>query len=112
VSISPIFYKQLFVKKFFSAAFYVLTIWVCNFFWQKDFGAKAAHKKLATLTPGVNFTNILRAAFAPKAFCHKITNPNCKLIKAMTFNFTNILRAAFSYQSSLHSFLCAYNLGL
>ncbi len=30
----------------------------------------------------VNFTNVLRAAFAPKAFCHKITNPNCKLIKA------------------------------
>jgi hypothetical protein len=32
--------------------------------------------------PGVNVTNVLRAAFAPKAFCHKITNPNCKLIKA------------------------------
>ncbi len=31
--------------------------------------------------PCVNFTNVLRAAFAPKAFCHKITNPNCKLIK-------------------------------
>jgi len=30
----------------------------------------------------VNFTNILRAAFAPKAFCQKITNPNCKHIKA------------------------------
>jgi hypothetical protein len=34
------------------------------------------------LITGVNFTNILWAAFAPKAFCHKITNPNCKLIKA------------------------------
>jgi hypothetical protein len=31
---------------------------------------------------GVNFTNVLRAAFAPKAFCHKITNPNCEHIKA------------------------------
>jgi hypothetical protein len=31
--------------------FYVLTIWVCNF-WQKDFGAKAAHKMLVKLTPG------------------------------------------------------------
>jgi hypothetical protein len=35
------------------------------------------------LPPGVNFTNVLRASFAPKAFCHKITNPNCKLIKAV-----------------------------
>jgi len=32
--------------------FYVLTIWVCNF-WQKDFGAKAAHKMLVKLTPGL-----------------------------------------------------------
>ncbi len=32
--------------------------------------------------PGVNFTNILRAAFAPKSFCQKITNPNFKHIKA------------------------------
>jgi hypothetical protein len=32
--------------------------------------------------PGVNFTNILRAAFAPKSICQKITNPNCKHIKA------------------------------
>ncbi len=29
----------------------MLTIWVCNF-WQKDFGAKAAHKMLVKLTPG------------------------------------------------------------
>jgi hypothetical protein len=33
-------------------------------------------------TPGVNFTNILWAAFAPKSFRQKITNPNCKHIKA------------------------------
>ncbi len=32
--------------------------------------------------PGVNFTKILWAAFAPKFFCQKITNPNCKNIKA------------------------------
>jgi hypothetical protein len=32
--------------------------------------------------PGVNFTNDLRAAFVPKSFRHKITNPNCKHIKA------------------------------
>ncbi len=32
--------------------------------------------------PGVNFTNILWAAFAPKSFHQKIRNPNCKHIKA------------------------------
>ncbi len=32
--------------------------------------------------PGVNFTNILRAAFAPKSFRPKIRNTNCKHIKA------------------------------
>ncbi len=32
--------------------------------------------------PSVNFTNILWAAFAPESFCQKITNPNCKHIKA------------------------------
>jgi len=35
-----------------------------------------------TSKAGVNFTNILLAAFAPKAFCQKITNPNCKHTKA------------------------------
>jgi hypothetical protein len=38
-------------------------------------------KSFITLTPGVNFTNILGAAFAPKSFHQKITNPNCKHIK-------------------------------
>jgi hypothetical protein len=32
--------------------------------------------------PGVNFTNILRAALAPIFFCQKITKPNCNLRKA------------------------------
>ncbi len=31
---------------------------------------------------GVKFTIILRATFAPKSFCQKITNPNYKHIKA------------------------------
>ncbi len=35
------------------------------------------------LPPGVNFTNILWAAFAPKSFRQKITNPNCKHIKGV-----------------------------
>jgi hypothetical protein len=33
-------------------------------------------------SPGVNFTNILRSALAPKSFRQKNTNPNCKHIKA------------------------------
>ena len=36
---------------------------------------------------GVNFTNILWAAFAPKSFCQKFTNPNCKHIKAALKTF-------------------------
>ncbi len=37
-------------------------------FWQKDFDAKVAHKMLAKLTPGDNFTIILQAAFCTKVF--------------------------------------------
>jgi hypothetical protein len=37
---------------------------------------------LIPLPPSVNFTNILWAAFVPKSFCQKITNPNFKHIKA------------------------------
>jgi len=37
--------------------------------------------------PGVNFTNILWAAFAPKYFCQKNTNPNCRHIKAAQKTF-------------------------
>jgi hypothetical protein len=51
VSISPIFYKQRFHKKVFCAAFMCLQFGFV-IFWQKDFGAKAAHKMLVKLTPG------------------------------------------------------------
>jgi len=34
-------------------------------FWCQNIGKKSAHKMLMKLTPGVNFTNVLRAAFAP-----------------------------------------------
>jgi len=33
-------------------------------FWQKNIGAKAAHKMLMKLTTGLNFTNILGASFS------------------------------------------------
>ena len=41
---------------------------------------------------GVNFTNILLAAFAPKSLGQKITNPNCKHIKDAQKTF--ILKSA------------------
>jgi hypothetical protein len=50
VSISPIFSEQLFVQKFFCTAFMCLQFGFVMF-WQKDFGAQAAHKMLVKLTP-------------------------------------------------------------
>jgi hypothetical protein len=56
VSISPIFYEQLFhMKVSFCAAFMCLQFGFV-IFWQKDFGAKAAHKMLVKLTPGLQST--------------------------------------------------------
>jgi hypothetical protein len=59
VSISPIFYEQLFRAKVFCAAFMFLQFGFA-IFWQKDFGAKAAHKMLVKLTPGVQVINNLQ----------------------------------------------------
>jgi hypothetical protein len=53
VSISPIFYEQLFHMKVFCTVFRSLQFGFA-IFWQKDFGAKAAHKMLVKLTPGAN----------------------------------------------------------
>ena len=52
VSISPTFYEQLFRTKDFRAAFLYLH---CRFklFRRKEIGAKAAHKMLVKLTPGL-----------------------------------------------------------
>ncbi len=50
MSISQIFYKQLFHTKVLCAAFMCLQFGFV-IFWQKDFGAKAAHKMLVKLTP-------------------------------------------------------------
>jgi hypothetical protein len=35
-------------------------------FWQKDFGAKAAHKMLVKLTPGVNFIKHFPSSLMPR----------------------------------------------
>jgi len=46
-----------------------------------------AHFTLMKLTPIVNFTNILRVAFALIFFRQKITNPNCKKKKGTLNSF-------------------------
>ncbi len=51
VSISPIFYEQLFCKKVFCATFMCLQFGFA-IFWQKDFGIKGAHKMSVKLAPG------------------------------------------------------------
>jgi hypothetical protein len=50
VSISPIFYEQLFRTKVFCAAFMCLQFGFV-IFRRKDFGAKGAHRMLVKLTP-------------------------------------------------------------
>ncbi len=57
LSISPIFYKQLFIIKVLCPPFMCLQFGFV-IFWQKDFGAKAAHKMLVKLTPEVGSLNI------------------------------------------------------
>ncbi len=52
LSISPIFYQQLFHTKVLCTPFMCLQVGFV-IFWRKDFGAKAAHKMLVKLTPGV-----------------------------------------------------------
>jgi hypothetical protein len=61
VSISPIFFISFFRTKVFCAAFMCLQFGFV-IFWQKDFGAKAAHKMLMKLTLGC-FLTILRLSF-------------------------------------------------
>ncbi len=51
VSISPIFYEQIFHMKVFCAAFMCLQFGFV-IFWQKDFSAKTVNKLLLKLTPG------------------------------------------------------------
>jgi len=48
---------------------------------------KKAASEMDIITPSVNFTNILPAAFVPITFHQKITKPNCKQIKASQTTF-------------------------
>ncbi len=56
LSISPIFYKQLFHTNVLWAPFTCLQFGFV-IYWQKDFGAKGAHKMLVKSTPSLTIQN-------------------------------------------------------
>jgi len=62
VSISPTFYERLFHTKGFCEAFLKFQFGFV-IFWLKVIGTKAACEMLVKLTSGVNFINVLWAAF-------------------------------------------------
>jgi len=82
LSISSTFYVQIFctniVRQLFSI--YVLAL-------GRNSYKKFARKTLMKLTTVVNFTAILRAAFAMIIFCQKSTKPNCYERKAAQSTF-------------------------
>jgi hypothetical protein len=63
--ISSIFYEHLFRTKVFCAAFMCLQLGVV-IFWQKDFGAKAAHKMLVKLTPGGSIGGVIMTSLGDR----------------------------------------------
>jgi hypothetical protein len=50
VSISPIFYEQLFHTKFLAQLLCAYNL-ALKLFWRKDFGSRAAHKMCVKLIP-------------------------------------------------------------
>jgi len=58
-------------------SFSLLTVWLSNFFWQKNIGANAVRKILSKFTTVVYFTNILQAAFSPFFFPFAKKKLNC-----------------------------------
>jgi hypothetical protein len=55
VSISPIFYEQIFSMKVFCAVPFMCLQLGFVIFWQKDFGAKAANKMLVKIDTWLQF---------------------------------------------------------
>jgi hypothetical protein len=53
--------------------------------------------------PGVNFTNILWAAFVPKSFRQKITKPNCKHLKAVQRTLVWLSISPIFYKQLFHT---------
>jgi len=68
VSISPAIDKQLLIQKCFEQLFSTYSWFSFEFFWQNNVGAKTAHKMWVKSTTGVDFTNILQAAFVSTDF--------------------------------------------
>jgi len=84
-----------------------------------EFSVKISILKMAIgrSLPGVNFTNILWAVFAPKSFYQQMTNPNCKHIKAaqralVWLSISPIFYEQLFIPKFFAQLLCAYNLGL
>ncbi len=63
-SISSTFYACLFCTKVLHKAFLCLQ-WRLNFLLVQEYWRNCANKMSVKLTPGLNFINVLRAAFAP-----------------------------------------------
>ncbi len=87
-------------------------VFTCNFSTVYFFMFSRAVSK-----PGVHFTNILWAAFAPKSFWQTITNPNCKHLKTVQrtlvwLSFSPIFTSSFFIPMFFAHLLCAYKLGL
>ncbi len=76
VSISPIFFDQLFRTKVFLRSFYVLTIWVCNFL------AKGFWHKRCSLKCWLNCYQV--ASWIPNLFCIFNLVKNHKIAKNLT----------------------------
>ncbi len=74
VSISLVFYEQIFCMKVFCTAFMCLQLGFA-IFWQKDFGTKAAHKMLVKLTPGILIQWVRKEPFEVEEgnVCHQKT---------------------------------------
>ncbi len=90
---------------------------VCNKKYKKTNLCQWGDISCQFLPPGDNFTNILWAAFAPKSFRQKITNPNCKYIKdaqrTLVWKAAHKILVKLTVIPKLFArLLCAYNLGL
>jgi hypothetical protein len=66
--------RSFYVRKFCAQLFLCL-LFSFVLYWCKTVGAKAVHRTLLKLNPGVNFAIILRAAFAPIFFSTKKYKP-------------------------------------
>ncbi len=64
VSILPTFYVQILRSYCWLTVFFTHSVSTC---------IKAVHRTLMKLSPGVNFTNIMRAAFYTKVFLHSFS---------------------------------------